>query len=177
MDKKLFRYELLGFVFVCLLGTAMHFFFEWSNNSVFVGLFCPVNESVWEHLKLLYMPFSIWSIIEFFNFKSKKCFFFSRAAGILSGLLATVFIYYTFTGASGNESMVIDIASFIIGVGVSFLIGYIILKNRRLHSLFAEICSVLFLLVVFCLFILFTFAPPCIPLFEDMQNLSFGISL
>ena len=119
MDKRLFRYELLGFVFVCLLGTASHFFFEWSNNSFFVGLLCPVNESVWEHL--LYMPFIIWSIIEFFVFKSKKCFFFSRAAGILSGMLATVFIYYTFTGASGKESIVVDIASFIIGVGVSFL--------------------------------------------------------
>lgn len=177
MNKNLFNYELIGFIFVCLLGTASHFFFEWSRNSVFIGLFCPVNESVWEHLKLLYTPFLIWSAAEFFILKDRKCFFFSRAAGIISGMLLTVFIYYTYTGATGKESMAVDIASFILGVLAAFAAGYIILKNKRLHSAFTEIISVILLTVLFGLFILFTFAPPLIPLFEDMQSLSYGIPL
>lgn len=177
MNKKLFKYELAGFVFVCLLGTASHFFFEWSRNSVLIGLFCPVNESVWEHLKLLYMPFALWSIIEFIAFKERKCFFFSRAAGIISGMLLTVFIYYTYTGASGKESMALDIASFIAGTAMAFTVGYIILKNKRLHTAFSETISIILLIIILGLFILFTFAPPLIPLFEDMESLSYGIPL
>jgi len=52
MKSKLFKFELLGFVFCCILGTLSHFFYDWSGQNIIVGMFCPVNESVWEHLKL-----------------------------------------------------------------------------------------------------------------------------
>ena len=48
----------LHFVLVAaFLGTLNHFLYFLSGQSPIVALFCPVNESVWEHLKLLYFPF------------------------------------------------------------------------------------------------------------------------
>ena len=51
MSKTLLKLDIIGFVFVSVIGTLAHFVFEWSGNNTVVGLFCPINESPWEHLK------------------------------------------------------------------------------------------------------------------------------
>lgn len=175
MNKKLFIYELCGFVFVSVLGTLSHFFFDWSNESTAIGLFSPVNESVWEHLKLIFFPYIIWSVIEFFALKIKGNFFFAKLCGEISGIMTILFIHYTFKGATGVESMVADIVSFFAGVAISFLISYMIIKNAKQGSIFKEAASIFALIFIGCLFILFTFTPPLIPLFEDPQTLTYGI--
>ena len=50
------RRYFLAFVLTALAGSALHFGFALCPSPL-VGLFCPVSESVWEHLKLLYWPF------------------------------------------------------------------------------------------------------------------------
>ena len=58
----------LHFVLVAaFLGTLNHFLYFLSGQSPIVALFCPVNESVWEHLKLLYFPFLFVSIWEYLS--------------------------------------------------------------------------------------------------------------
>ena len=46
----------LAFVLTALVGSALHFGYDLCPSPL-VGLICPVSESVWEHLKLLYWPF------------------------------------------------------------------------------------------------------------------------
>ena len=46
----------VGALMTALLGTGLHFLYTWQPIALF-GLFAPVNESVWEHLKLLVWPF------------------------------------------------------------------------------------------------------------------------
>lgn len=72
MKSRVFKAELFGFAFCCILGTLAHFFYEWSGENTFIGMFCPVNESVWEHLKLIYTPYLIWSIAESMILKRQK---------------------------------------------------------------------------------------------------------
>ena len=36
-----------GFLFTSVLGTLSHFFYEWSGDSTFIGLVCPISESAW----------------------------------------------------------------------------------------------------------------------------------
>lgn len=62
MDKKLLCYTILGVIFTFLAGTLLHFTYEWSGNNFWVGLFSPVNESTWEHMKLLFFPMLFYSI-------------------------------------------------------------------------------------------------------------------
>ena len=52
MNSKILKWELYGILVLSLLGTVMHFVFDWSGQSAPVGAFAAVNESVWEHLKL-----------------------------------------------------------------------------------------------------------------------------
>ena len=62
MQKKLLCYTIAGIVFTSILGTLAHFIYEWSNENFLVGLFTPVSESTWEHMKLLFFPMLLYGV-------------------------------------------------------------------------------------------------------------------
>ena len=175
MNKKLFKYELIGFIFVSIIGTLSHFLYEWLDSSKIAALFCPVNESVWEHLKLLFFPYLIWTIIEYFLLNKKENYFSSKIRGVLCGLLFIVAFFYTYSGITGQTSTFIDILSFFIGTAISFIISYIIMRNSKRSSKIGEVISIILFICIAILFFVFTFMPPLIPLFEDPQKFTYGI--
>lgn len=85
----------LHFVLVAaFLGTLNHFLYFLSGQSPIIALFCPVNESVWEHLKLLYFPFLFVSIWEYLSLHPVVLpFFYCRYLGVLLGMLFTVSVF------------------------------------------------------------------------------------
>ena len=52
MQKRLLRWELIGFAFTGAVGTLLHFVYEWTGGDPLIAAFCAVNESTWEHMKL-----------------------------------------------------------------------------------------------------------------------------
>lgn len=54
------RWGLLGLIVVCFLSIPLHFFYDWTGENTFIGLFAPINESIWEHLKLVFWPLLVW---------------------------------------------------------------------------------------------------------------------
>ncbi len=175
MAKKLFKYELGGFVFCCIFGTLMHFFYEWSGELTIIGILCPVNESVWEHLKLIFYPFLFWEIAEYCIFNERASLAFSKLCGALCGMTATLAVHYIYTGASGRESMAADIISFVFGTGAAFAVSYFILKNCTKKNRVRESISIVCTVIICLLFTVFTFMPPLIPLFEDATDGTYGI--
>ena len=80
---KILNYEIISTIFICIIGTLLHFTYELSNNNIFVGFFSAVNESTWEHLKLIFFPMLISTIIGFLYFKNKyKNYLCSKALGL-----------------------------------------------------------------------------------------------
>ena len=55
-DKCLKTYTIIGVFFVLAAGSLAHFLYDWTGSNAIAGLFVPVNESVWEHMKLLFFP-------------------------------------------------------------------------------------------------------------------------
>lgn len=71
-NKKFYkRYIVTGFLFVGILGTLFHFVYDWCRQARLIGLFVPVNESTWEHMKLLFIPMLIYIAICFQYVKKK----------------------------------------------------------------------------------------------------------
>lgn len=175
MSKRLFRYETVGFIFVSLFGTINHFLYELFGKNIIIGIFCPVNESIWEHQKLLFFPYIIWSIAEYFILERQNSFFPAKTAGITSGILFTIAFYYTYTGISGTQSIFCDVLSFYLGTAVSFLVSYMIIKNFSKENIYLSNISIFILIIMTALFIIFTFAPPLIPLFKDPLTSTYGI--
>lgn len=166
--KEILRTNLFGILFTIIIGTLMHFVYDFSGQNSFVGLFSPVNESVWEHLKLLFFPFLLFSIYEYFK-KSKpfKNYLIAKALGVLVGMLFIVVIFYLYSGIVGHSLLPVDILTFIIAVFLSFFISNYMMQRGCLTSNSAQIIGGLLIILILVLFVHFSYAPPKLPLFQD----------
>ena len=66
-QKDIFQQDKLSILTVIILGSLSHFLYEFSGKRIIFALFCPVNEYVWEHLKLLFFPFLLITILNWFQ--------------------------------------------------------------------------------------------------------------
>lgn len=89
--------NLFRFIFISVLGVLLHFTYEWSGDNAVVGLFSAVNESTWEHLKLLFFPFLLLTILEVCSAGNMlpEQFLPARVLGILAGMGGIVVGFYT----------------------------------------------------------------------------------
>ena len=156
-DKKVIaKFQIFSVIFTMILGTLLHFTYEWSNNSLLIASFSAVNESTWEHLKLVFFPMLLTTIIGYFyigkNFKNFLC---AKAIGIITSILFIVVFFYTYTGIIGTNFAFLDISSFFISVLLGEYVTYkVLLSNSSCNNKFA-IISIVVLLFCFVFFMLF----------------------
>jgi hypothetical protein len=175
MNKKLIRLEIIGFIAVSVVGTLLHFVYDWSGKLAIIGLIAPINESPWEHLKLLFFPFFAYTIFEVVKLKQNKFnVFFANYIAIILGMYVTLSFFYTYIGIIGKENSFLSILSFFIGVAVAFITSYALINNSVGVGMPNAIALAMFI-ITSILFFVFTFSPPFIPLFQDPQNLTYGI--
>ena len=167
MDKKLKRIMIIGYLFSSVIGTIMHFVYQLSGENTIVGLIAPVNESPWEHLKLLFFPFLGFMVFLYFKMKKEsKNIFFSAYIGILLGMWSTLAVFYTFNGMLGGNNEIVNITSFFIGMAVAFVSAYILIKKMDKYHILNSIGIIMFA-VTALFFFRFTYHPPMFPLFAD----------
>jgi uncharacterized membrane protein len=175
MNTKSKVIKLIGFIFIILVGTLSHFLYEWSNEISIVGFIAPVNESIWEHLKLLFFPTILYSLLEYGIYgKEHSNYITSITFGLIVGLLSIIIMYYTYSGIIGHNVTFIDILIFLISVIISQLISYTILKKNSFVN-FYPANSILILVGITLLLFIFTFKPPMIDLFKDSTTNTYGI--
>lgn len=173
MKISIKNFQIFSAIFVMILGTLLHFTYEWSEGNLLVASFSAVNESTWEHLKLLFYPMLLTTIIGYFYFsKTKHIFLCANTIGILTAVSFTTVFFYTYTGIIGTNFAFLDIGSFFIAVIFGeFVIYKLLLSNFSCNKKTAFIV----LLVLLLCFILFTYATPEIGLFRDPVSNEFGI--
>jgi hypothetical protein len=173
------RWIIFGILILIVFGSLMHFVYQWSGKLRLVGIFAPVNESVWEHLKLTFWPMLIWWLAGYFivgkkNKISAAQWFVSSAVGQIVCPLVIVSFYYTYTGALGIESLILDIFSLFLGVGAGQGLGLHVYRKAKING-----CGLYYALIVLIIlaatFTVFTFIPPHIPLFKDSTTGRYGI--
>ena len=97
-DRKWRTWEVLGLIFVLAAGNLLHFVYEWCGESPIAGVLASVNESTWEHMKLLTTPWVLWSIVEFAALRRTGLpVLTARAAGLLAGLAAIPLLFWAGT--------------------------------------------------------------------------------
>lgn len=150
-----------------VLGTLLHFTYQWSGYNPIVGLFSAVSESTWEHLKLLAIPMLLFLLPEYLLYgKEYPNFIPVRFLSILIGMAVIVTSFYTYTGIVGTNFLWADIGTFLLGIFSALLFTLKMLPTRHFSSQRARLLSYLgILLLVFCFF-LFTFYPPKLALFQ-----------
>ena len=161
------RLMLYGVIFQFALGALLHFVYEWTGQNVFVGTFAPINESIWEHTKLVLLPTVLWYTLIYFLKKDKididrNKWFLSSFVAFLTGFIAVPTIYYLYTGALGFESIAVDVLILLL----AFISGYLAAKHFYRYSDGVSLAfSVTGFIIAYAVFILFTFYQPDLPIF------------
>lgn len=142
---------IISYLVTVTLGTLNHFIYEWTNKFGLLKPFVSIDESVFEHLKLIYYPMIFVSIFEsFFSKKNISDNLLTRNIGAISACILLVIFNFTYKSFNNNESIpLIDISSYYIFV----LFGYIIsIKLEKLEKIdiFRKISYILlFITIIF----------------------------
>ena len=174
MNHRSFLWQASGFGLTTLAGTILHFLYDWTGGSIFVAPFSGINESTWEHMKLLFWPLFFFALIQRLFFKDRQDFWCVKLMHILLGLVLIPVLFYTYNGAFGKSPDWVNIAIFYISALLAFLFEWRAFKHdplpcRHPRIAFAVIC------LIGVLFVVFTFSPPQIPLFQDPLAGTYGI--
>ncbi len=174
MKQRSVLWQAAGFALVTFGGTILHFLYDWTGGSILVTPFSGVNESTWEHMKLLFWPLFLFTLVQRQFFKDQENYWCVKLAEILLGLVLIPLLFYTYNGAFGKSPDWINIAIFYISAALVFLFDYWMFRRDRLPCKYPRLALAAICLIG-VLFAVFTFAPPQIPLFQDPLSGTYGI--
>ena len=174
MKRTVWVFELLGFGVTALGGTLLHFLYEWLGEAWWIAPFSGVNESTWEHMKLLFFPMFIFAIAESFFFKDYESFWCVKLRGILIGLGLIPIIFYTYNGVIGKSPDWVNIAIFFVAAAVAYIYETRQLNSENLPCNSTRVAFIT-LLVIALLFVIFTFITPNLAIFRDPLTGEYGV--
>ena len=133
-----------------------------------MAAFAATNESTWEHMKLLVIPWVVWSLVEAIALReNRQPVLLARALGMLVGVVFIPAVYYTYTGATGASSMIVDVLLFQAAVLLGARISWRILAKGSCIGPVWSAVGLLLLLGIWALAVWWTYDPPQLPLFTD----------
>lgn len=175
--SKLLKIELIVIILELILGTLLHFIYEWSGNNTIIASFSAVNESVWEHLKLVFYPMLILGLIEYYFVKNiANNYIEAKAIGIFTAISFIVISFFTYTGIIGTNFFIIDILIFIISIILGEWTSYKLMKRKNESTIQTKILAGGILIFLLSCFVIFTYVTPQVNLFRDFTNGTYGIT-
>ncbi len=164
MYKKI---KIYGAIIWIILTFISHFMYDWFPNNI-VASFFPINESVWEHMKVFVTSGIITFLFEMIYMKIKRvCIqnnYLSLLIEIMSsiGVFLTIFLpyYYRF-----QHNLFVTLIMMAIAIAVAKHLGYIVTSEK--NELIPNILAIPIILIIVILNIIFTFDPPSNALFID----------
>lgn len=150
---------IISYIFVAITGTIFHFMYDWLQQNRVAGYFFPVNESTWEHMKLVYLPMLLcaWIFV--------KTMPPQWLLGNLIGTWLIPILFYTYRGILGFGISALDIGTFFVAVLGAFAVIY-----HTLHAAWSvQVYRILKVLVIVqgILFLVFTYHPLNLGIFAE----------
>ena len=174
MKQNLSLWQFAGFSITSFTGTLLHFLYDWSNQNLLTAPFSAVNESTWEHMKLVYFPLFIFALVQKSFFKEYENFWCIKLKGILISLILIPTLFYTYNGIFGKSPDWINIIIFFLSTGSAFFSEWYLFRKNDSNCKHPK-RTLGILLLIGTLFVIFTFSTPQIPLFQDPLTGSYGL--
>lgn len=173
--KKIKILSVVGFFVISIIGTILHFTYELSNGNLIVATFSAVNESVWEHLKIAVMPVFIWTIVELFLLKYRPDnLWIALLSKIITNMVLIVVLFYASLLITKAHNTVISILIFYFSILIGQIIGIKVINMKKVNVNIEEISKYV-VIIIFLLFIFFTFLPPKASIFKDEVTQTYGV--
>ena len=154
----------LVFLVTSLAGTGLHFLYDWVPTPL-TALISPINESVWEHLKLLFWPMLVGAAVLSRKKENQGRFWSSFFVALLATPAFLLLSYYGLK-ALGLESSALDIILYYISMFFGYYLArwlYTKKKPERVGGV-----ALMLLILYGASLILFTFAAPDLPIFREL---------
>ena len=174
MKRCVWLWQLCGFAATSLAGTLLHFLYEITGENPLVAPFSGVNESTWEHMKLLFWPMLVFAIAESLFFTDYPSFWCVKLRGTLIGLSLIPVLFYTYNGVIGKSPDLVNISIFFISAAIAYAYEARRLKRGDTRCASPARAFVCFIFIAL-LFIIFTFRTPHLGIFLDPVTRTYGI--
>ena len=166
MKRTVWLWQLFGFALTSLLGTILHFLYEWLGKADWIAPFSGINESTWEHMKLIFWPMLLYAIFESFFFKAYESFWCIKLRGTLIALGLIPLIFYLYNGVIGKSPDWFNIAIFFISAAAAYVYETQALNKSNLTCK-SKILPIGILCAIALMFVLFTFNTPSLEIFRE----------
>lgn len=164
----------IGIIFICLIGTLLHFTYEISGHNKIVALFSAVNESTWEHIKIALTPTFIWTLYDGAVYGINNNYFIAKTASLLVIIIVIPTLFYTYQIFTKKSKLPIDIVIFYLAIIASSLTFKYIINIKDLPYYITYI-SVILIFIIFGLYMLLTLLPIKNFLFKDPITGKYGL--
>ena len=151
--------------------------YKWFPNFLTASIF-PVNESLFEHLKLMFMTEVIISSIVYLIFKYKKVKFNNYFLGLLVSTIVTISLFFLIYLPIYNrfgEGLLYTMIIYLIVLIIGNYIFYLIMSKTKNNFLYNAI-SIISILLIWLILIYFTFNPIRNDFFFDTVSETYGIT-
>lgn len=174
IEKKLIKTRIIAVFGIFFLSFPSHFIYNLFPNILF-SFFFPINESIFEHLKILFTSTIIYGLFDYLLLKKEQIkvnnfsfnLFLSSTLSILIFLLLYLPIYYII-----GEFLPVTLLLMLLTYSLCQLISYYILSTKKIPYL--NTLSILFIILIYLNFIILTYSPPKEDLFKDPITNTYG---
>ena len=174
MKRSVGLWQFMGFAVTSLMGTVLHFLYDWLGGAVWIAPFSGVNESTWEHMKLLFWPMLLFAAVQSFSFRAWENFWCVKLRGTLLGLFLIPTLFYTYNGVVGKSPDWLNIAIFFVSATVAYIYEHRLFRAEKPRCQGSKAALAILVGVAF-LFVLFTFITPRLGMFRDPITGAYGI--
>ncbi len=175
MKQSIRLWQLMGFAVTSFAGTLLHFLYEWTQEAVWVAPFSGVNESTWEHMKLLFWPMLLFAVVQGFFFREHRAFWCVKLRGVLLGLALIPTVFYTYNGVFGKSPDWLNISIFFIAAAIAYAYEARLFNRGNVPCCKRPQLALGTLCLLALLFAVFTFVTPELGIFRDPLTGTYGI--
>ena len=172
------KIKIIGVIVIFAFTVLYHFLYELLPNPVF-AIFFPVNESIWEHMKLLYSGLLSWGIIEYFILKKKQIHYKNYVSTLFITMITSIIIYlimYLPLYNAFGENMIISITLLIIVIIIEQILSYYLLNYSKENKTLNKV-SILLIVLGYVTLTSLTYNPPRNYIFYDTVENKYGIDI
>ena len=171
------RLCIINIILIIVISTIFHFAYELLPNNIIASFF-PVNESIIEHMKMIFNSYIVYTIIEYFILKKYNIIennnhMFKLLTSSLICMFLTMIFYYPFYYTFG-DNFIYTMSTYILSIIISSLISCNLNKDL-VSDKYMNILSFIIILLLEFIFIYSTFNPKEAELFIDHTNNKIGV--
>ena len=156
--KKLIKFKIFGTFIIFLLCFIFHFAYDFWPN-IFFKIIFPVNESIWEHMKLIFSSYIFYGIIEYFLIRKKINFnnyilnlFLGPTIGIILYLILFIPLFLKY-----GENIIISLSLLFIIIIIEEIISYYLLIEKKFK--YEKIIGLIGIFMMYGIFAYLTYYP------------------